>query len=196
MFEKWAETLAVKIKQFNPEETAPVDVLIFGLTIMLNLLFTISLIMIVGLVLGVPWLMAQITISFTLLRILTGGAHLDRSLACSLTSMSFIILIALLPNTKVLVSLYFLLSFLLLLRYAPYYEEHQLVHSKQWEQKKKVIASLWVFTAMVLFHLFDQHGFILGALLQTFLLTPVGINLTHNLNTITSKGGVQREENS
>lgn len=137
MFEKWAVALADQIKKINPEETEPHDVLVFGFTILFNLLFTFLLLLIVGWIIGVPLLTVEVTLSFMILRILTGGAHLDRSIACSITSSLLVLTFVWLPVSPILLFCYFVVSLLLIARFAPYYEPHQIKHSKQWEQKKE-----------------------------------------------------------
>lgn len=196
MFEKWAMFAAEQIKAANPEETAPMDVLVFGLTIMFNIIFTVTIIMGIGWLLGVPSLLAQITISFMLARILTGGAHLDRSLACSLTSISLIILASLLPVTPFLIYAYVCLSLILLLRFAPYYEADQLRHSQAWENKKKATAILWVLFTLAAYRFLGMEGLVLGVFLQALLLTPAGIAVTHKLNNLIVQGGERSEKNS
>ncbi|MDQ0340091.1 accessory gene regulator B [Caldalkalibacillus uzonensis] len=196
MFEKWAVTAADYIKKANPEETEPHDVLVFGFTILFNVLFTLFLLFCIGWLLEVPFLVLQVALSFMIVRILTGGAHLDHSLACSLASILYILVSLLLPINDLLMNSYFAATILLLLRYAPYYEPHQLKHSQQWERKKKLLAIIWVIISIVLYHFFLQPGLLFGALLQALSLTPAGINLTHMLNTMLAKGGENHEKNS
>jgi len=196
MIEQWAISTATKIRSLNPEETAPQDVLVFGLTILLNLFFTCTLILLTSLFLGKTMLAIQVTLSFMVLRILTGGAHLDRSLACSLNSLCLILVFLYIPVSSTLMILYAIVSLVLMLRYAPYYEAHQLRHSEQWETKKKRAALGWVLLAVVLYYVGQAPGFLLGSLLQAVLLTPLGISCTHKLNTLTNKGGESVEEGS
>ncbi len=197
MFEEWAIIVANQLKKINPEETEPHDVLVFGFTIFFNLLFTSLLIILLGWLLGVLLLAIQVMVSFILLRILTGGAHLDQSLACSLTSLSLIGAFVWLPSSPLFVFSYFAISIVLVLIYAPYYETHQVQHSKAWEQKKKRIAILWVMITLLIYQLFAQSGFVFGALLQALLLTPAGVTVIHKLNTIlTYIGGGKHEKNS
>ncbi|MBP3040541.1 accessory gene regulator B family protein [Bacillaceae bacterium Marseille-Q3522] len=182
MFEKWAVSFATLIKKMNPEETEPIDVLVFGFTIVFNLLFTFTAIFIIAWFLGVPWTAMQVAVSFMLLRILTGGAHLDRSLACSLISTTLIILCVFLPVSTLSITIYFVITLLLLIRFAPYYEVHQLQHSLQWEQKKKRLALLCSVFALLLYVIFSLPGFVFGGMLQALLLTPPGIHFMHRLN--------------
>ncbi|KRG12111.1 hypothetical protein ACA30_20375 [Virgibacillus soli] len=199
MFEKWVIGLANQIKKANPEETAPHDVLVFGFTLIFNLLFTILLIAMAGWVLNAFFLILQVGLSFMILRILTGGAHLNQSVACSLASLLLLIAIILLPINKVYLSFYWLLSLLLILKYAPYYEEHQLKHSAQWEAKKKGLAIVWIVVSLVIYLTLGQTGFIFGGLLQAILLTPIGIKSIHALDQIINrcfKGGDESEKAS
>lgn len=196
MFEKWAVALADQIKKINPEETEPHDVLVFGFTILLNLLFTFLLLLIAGWLIGAPLLTVEVTLSFMILRILTGGAHLDRSIACSITTMILVLTFVWLPVSPVLLFCYFVVSLILIVRFAPYYEPHQVKHSEQWEQKKKRTAILWVILAFIIYYFFSIPGFVFGAVLQALLLTPVGIRFTHKLNDLAIKGGEYYEKSS
>ncbi|MBE3571183.1 MAG: accessory gene regulator B family protein [Bacillales bacterium] len=196
MFEKWAVALADQIKKINPEETEPHDVLVFGFTILFNLLFTFLLLLIVGWIIGVPLLTVEVALSFMILRILTGGAHLDRSIACSITSSILVLAFVWLPVSPILLFCYFVVSLLLIARFAPYYEPHQIKHSKQWEQKKKRASILWVIFTFIIYYIFSSPGFVFGALLQALLLTPAGIKFIHKLNNFTMKGGEYYEKSS
>ena len=184
MFEKWAILAADKMKKVNPEETAPHDVLVFGFTILFNLFFTFLILLIASFLLNITLLALQIFFSFMILRILTGGAHFDESLLCSLSSIIFILLIAFIPVHSPLIHIYFITTVVLIIFFAPYYERDQVVHSKQWEQKKKPVALLWVTLCYLFYHLSGASGFLIGALLQAFLLTPVSIRVTHKLNKL------------
>ncbi|MET3505407.1 accessory gene regulator ArgB-like protein [Halalkalibacter oceani] len=194
MIEKWAIIAANKIKQMNPEETAPHDVLVFGFTIFINLFITFSLIIVAGFLLGKPLLSLQIAVGFMTLRILTGGAHLDRSLACSINSLCLVVLFLWLPITNGLILVYAAIALLLIVRFAPYYEPHQMKHSAEWEAKKKKAAIGCVGLSLILFFTLQTPGFVTGALLQALLLTPFGISATHKLNTFTNKGGEYLEK--
>ncbi|WP_100405820.1 accessory gene regulator ArgB-like protein [Bacillus solitudinis] len=196
MFERWALVFADFIKKANPDETEPHDVLVFGFTILFNLLFTFTLIIMSGWLLDIPFLTLQVAFSFMLLRILTGGAHLEHSLACSLTSFSLLFVFVWLPVSNILITIYITIILINLLCFAPYYETHQVKHSAKWERKKKLVALLWVLISLVIYFLYDQTGLVIGALLQALLLTPAGIKLTHKLNTFSSKGGEIHEKNS
>ncbi|MCM3716159.1 accessory gene regulator B family protein [Alkalihalobacillus oceani] len=189
MIEHWATLAASKIKNMNPEETAPHDVLVFGFTILINLFITFSLILLAGFLFGKTWLAFQVALSFMVIRILTGGAHLDRSLACSINSLCLVVLFLWLPITNALILVYAAVAFLLIIRFAPYYEPHQMKHSAEWEAKKKKAALACIVLFPVLFFTLQTPGFVTGALLQALLLTPFGISATHKLNTFTNKGG-------
>lgn len=194
MIENMAVAAANKIKKINPDETAPHDVLVFGLTILINLMITFFLIAITGFILGKLALAMQVTLSFIIVRILTGGAHLDRSFACSINSLCLVIAILWIPISTELVLAYMIITILFLLRFAPYYEPHQMKHSEQWERKKKSLALIWVFISLTLYILFDIPGFLIGSFLQAILLTPFAIKFTHKLNSIISKGGENDEK--
>lgn len=195
MFEKWAIAFATKIKEANPEETEPLDVLVFGFTIMFNLLFTFCLIMLTGWMIGMPLVVLQVFLSFMLIRILTGGNHLDQSLACSIMSFLLVFIFIWLPVSPILIAIYFIISLFCIIRYAPYYEADQVKHSKEWEQKKKRTAIIWIFVSLSIYLLFSQPGFLFGVLLQALLLTPAGLAITGKINMFITKGGEKDEKN-
>ncbi|WP_088104341.1 accessory gene regulator ArgB-like protein [Halalkalibacter urbisdiaboli] len=194
MIEQFATKAAHKIKNMNPEETAPLDVLIFGFTILLNLVVTLSLILVTSLLLGKMLLAVQITLAFMVLRILTGGAHLDQSFACSLNSVCLVIAFLWLPVSQPFMLGYAALTLLFIISYAPYYEPHQMKHSAKWERKKKRVALVFVVASVGLYYGLAFPGFLIGCFLQALLLTPVGISFTHRLNQLTTKGGELHEE--
>ncbi|WP_183040992.1 accessory gene regulator B family protein [Salipaludibacillus neizhouensis] len=196
MFERWAILFADLIKRINPDETDSVEVLVFGFTIIFNLLFTFLLLFITGFLLDHLFILLQVAVSFMVLRMLTGGAHLDHSLACSLTSILIILAFSFFPISSILIYTYLIIIVLLVIIYAPYYEPHQVTHSKEWEFKKKQLAYLWLALSLLFFHFFHQPGLILGALLQSLLLTPYGINFISKINILTLKGGDNHEKNS
>lgn len=196
MVEKLAVKTAKKIKQANPEETEPLDVLIFGFTIFYNLLLTWLLILTLGLAAGAFWLAAQIALSFMVLRILTGGAHLDQSFACTSATALLVFSFVFFPESPVFIYTALAVGLVCIVFYAPYYEPHQLVHSQKWERKKKYAAVLWVMISLLIYMLTGMPGFIKGVLLQALMLTPPGIYFTHALNSFTRKGGENHEKNS
>ncbi len=197
MFEFLASTTATKLKQINPDETAPHDVLVFGFTIFFNLLFTFLCLIVFGVLLGVFGTVIQVGFAFMLVRILTGGAHLDASLPCSLMSTTFILLFTYMPTNSFFIYGAFILTLIALFRYAPYYEDHQVKHSDEWERKKKRAAFGAVIIYMLAFMLFHHAAFIHGAFLQALLLTPAGIMFTHKLNVLLSiKGGDSHEKSN
>ncbi|MBU8908749.1 accessory gene regulator ArgB-like protein [Desertibacillus haloalkaliphilus] len=188
MFERWAMACADHIKKSNPDETEPHDILVFGFTIVINLLFTFLLALVLGALLGVLALTLQVILSFMLLRVLTGGAHLESSLACSIASLFLISAFVWLPVSPWLMYVYFISTIILIVLYAPYYEPHQVQHSTEWERKKKYAAIGSVCMGMLIYLLFGQPGFVFGSLLQALLLTPASITLTYKLNTLINNG--------
>ncbi|MED3646667.1 accessory gene regulator B family protein [Halalkalibacterium halodurans] len=197
MLERLALTLAHQVKALNAEETESVEVLTFGFTIILHYLFTLLLVLAVGLLHGEIWLFLQIALSFTFMRVLTGGAHLDHSIGCTLLSVLFITAISWVPfaNNYAWI-LYGISGGLLIWKYAPYYEAHQVVHTEHWERRKKRIAYILIVLFIILAMFMSAQGLVLGVLLQGGLLTPIGLKVTRQLNRFILKGGETNEENS
>lgn len=86
MIERISESLAIRIKQANPEETASVEVMKFALVSLLNNTATFVLILLFGAVTGY-FLQSCITIAaFMALRIFAGGQHFKSSTLCIVVS--------------------------------------------------------------------------------------------------------------
>ncbi|WP_445488830.1 accessory gene regulator B family protein [Niallia sp. 03133] len=194
MVERYAVVLAGKIKKWNPEDTASQDVLVFGFTIVLNLFITMLLLIAAGFVVGKPFTILVLGISFMIMRILTGGPHLTHAIACSLCSTLLMVFGTLLPTNNFLLIIYTVAAFYLFARYAPYYEKDQVIHSKSWEQKKKNLALSFLFIFSLLAIIFHFHFFLIGALLQGITIIPLSIKGIHRLNDVL-KGGGKFEEN-
>ncbi len=196
MIENLAIRTANLVKNMNPDETESHDILVFGFTLFYNLFITISLIFLVSIPLGKLSLALQVTIAFMLVRILTGGAHFDRSFVCTLSSLIFIIVALYLPSSPIFIYSVSITSFILIILFSPYYESHQLKHSKQWERKKKVTALLLIIIATLIYSIFGVHGFLTGVFLQSLLITPISVFLFHKLNDFICKGGGKVETTS
>ncbi|OUM93855.1 MAG: post-translational modification of quorum-sensing peptide protein [Thermobacillus sp. ZCTH02-B1] len=84
MVESWAEKLAIKIKQANPEQTASVPVMKFALIIVINFTVPVIAAMAFGISTG-KGAETLTAVSYLLcLRMLSGGYHFERPLPCML----------------------------------------------------------------------------------------------------------------
>jgi len=193
--ERYANILANKIKQMNPEETAPKDVLIFGFTIIINLLITLIVLLVFSFLFGKVLEIFIIAFSFMIMRMLTGGPHLNHPLACSICSTLLILAGSYLPTGNTAIFIYALSSVFLYIRYSPYYEKGQVVHAKEWEQKKKTIALLFLFLSFLCSIIFHINYFLIGSFLQAVTLYPLMVGSIHKINLL-FKGGDLNEERS
>ncbi|MBB6633765.1 accessory gene regulator B family protein [Cohnella thailandensis] len=87
MIEKLALSIATSIKKVDEDQTPSIEVMKFSLITILHTLFTMVIIIIVGLVLGKPWVTLYGLLYFMLLRFFSGGYHLHSSLWCSVLSV-------------------------------------------------------------------------------------------------------------
>ncbi|PKG21727.1 accessory gene regulator B family protein [Niallia nealsonii] len=195
MVERYAVILADKIKKINPEETASKDILIFGFTIMLNILITLVFLLFFSLLVGKTMEMFMIALSFMIMRMLTGGPHLHHALACSICSTILILIGAYLPDGATAIFIYALSSLFLYIRYLPYYEKGQVVHSKEWEQKKKRIAFFFLFLSFLCSITLQLNAFLIGAFLQGVTSLPFMIQSIYKINGL-FKGGEIHEKSS
>ncbi|QKS70592.1 accessory gene regulator B family protein [Paenalkalicoccus suaedae] len=179
MVYRLAHAIAIRVKDANPDDTEPIDVLTFGFILMLNLLVTWGLLIGFAIALQEIILIMATGVSFMIIRIFTGGAHFSTAIACTLVSVGFIVGVSFLPAAPII---YTILAFVCVLSYAPYYEEDQVVHSQAWERKKKLVGVLWIIIASSVALLFDFHALVHGVFLQGVLLTPIGTRLILTLN--------------
>lgn len=195
MVERYAIVLADKIKQMNPEETAPKDILVFGFTIVMNLVITLVFLLFFSLLVGKTMEMFMIALSFMIMRMLTGGPHLNQALACSICSTIIILIGAYLPDGTRVMFIYAAYSVFLYIKYLPYYEKNQVVHTKEWEQKKKRIALFFLFLSFLCSIIFQMQFFLIGALLQGVTSLPFMIKSIYKINGL-FRGGEINEKSS
>ena len=86
MINRLSETIAIKIKNANPEETASVAVMTFALVSILQHIITISLILLIGAATGHFIDACIVNVSFIVLRLFSGGFHFRSSALCILVS--------------------------------------------------------------------------------------------------------------
>ncbi|WP_248562246.1 accessory gene regulator B family protein [Niallia sp. NCCP-28] len=187
--ERYAIILADKIKRINPEETAPKDILVFGFTIIINLLITLVFLLFFSLLVGKTMEMFMIALSFMIMRMLTGGPHLHHALACSICSTILILIGTYLPDGTTAIFIYALSSLFLYIRYLPYYEKDQVVHSKEWEKKKKRFALLFLFLSFIFSVIFQNNIFLIGAFLQGVTSLPFMIQSIYKINSLLRVNG-------
>ncbi|MGP7817066.1 accessory gene regulator B family protein [Niallia sp. 01092] len=193
MIERYAVVFADKIKKSNPDETAPHDVLVFGFIIVFNIIMTTLLLTAVGFIIGKPFYILAIAFAFMSMRLLTGGPHLNHAFACSLGSTLFMVIGSFLSVHIISVIFYAVCAFYLYIRYAPFYEQDQVVHAISWEKKKKNFALCILFMSSLLAVFFDYPAFLIGAYLQSITIIPFMIKGIHRMNDVL-KGGDKFEE--
>lgn len=91
MVEALAARLANSIKSANPENTASVPVLKYGLIILINFLTTFFLTLVIGIFLGKVQEVLLGLLVFMALRAVSGGYHFQSSMMCTLATIATVV---------------------------------------------------------------------------------------------------------
>ena len=147
----------------------------YGFQIIIGGINKFILLIISGLLLNIFPQLLLITISFSSLRIWTGGLHLDSYTKCTYVSLLSFTLTALLSKyiyiNQFISMLIFLFVYLLILIYAPI--EHK---NKPIKENKKIrfkIIALFVLTILVIINMFTYNIIISNSIIYGILLTGV-----------------------
>ncbi|QDX94709.1 accessory regulator AgrB [Brevibacillus laterosporus] len=119
MVERVASTIAHIIKKATPEESASEEVLAYSLAIQLNGIAIIVSSLIIGVITGKAIDTLIALVSFSLLRLVSGGWHAKTMTLCYWVSTTIISLIPHLQIDKSLLLYFNLITFLLVAIYAP-----------------------------------------------------------------------------
>ena len=98
MISRLSESLAIRIKQANPDETASVEVLKFAITGLLNNSITTFCILLIGALTNHFWDICIVTIAYMLLRWFAGSYHFKSAKLCFIVSVVTISPIPILAN--------------------------------------------------------------------------------------------------
>jgi accessory gene regulator B len=119
MIEALSERLATKIKQANPEQTASIPVMKFGLTIIFNFLIPIVISLILGAIFGKLLETAFAAFLFSTLRMLSGGYHFTSPIPCMIAMIAIATIPPYLTLTPFWISAFTVCSLALVARLAP-----------------------------------------------------------------------------
>ncbi|MDT9725411.1 accessory regulator AgrB [Xylanibacillus composti] len=144
MIENLSLFLAIKLKKINPEETASVEVMKFGLAVLLNGSFILIISLLIGLGTGQFVGTLHVLAALALLRSVSGGYHLPTSEWCILISTAIITIIPHLPINSQWCILLTSSSLVLVLLFAPSKIENQTRIPRKYFPLLKVIATLMV----------------------------------------------------
>lgn len=139
-----ANRIAQTIKKINPEETASVEVMKFGLAVLLNGSFILILSLLIGIGTGQFVGTLQVLTALALLRSVSGGYHLPTSEWCIVASTAVITIIPHLPINSQWCILLTVSSLVLVLLFAPSKIENQTRIPRKYFPLLKVIAALMV----------------------------------------------------
>ncbi len=144
MIYKLSESLAIKLKKINPEETASVDVMKFGLAVLLNGSFILILSILIGIGTGQFVGTLHVLAALALLRSVSGGYHLPTSEWCVVVSTAIVTIIPHLPINTQWCILLTSSSLVLVLLFAPSKIENQTRIPSKYFPLLKVIATIMV----------------------------------------------------
>lgn len=119
MFETLALKIAHSLKKVEPEKTASVEVMKFALEAILNTIFTVLLISVVGLATGKFFETIIGFVAFALLRFFSGGMHLKSAMQCSILSTIMITIAPHIPINTMWSQIIGIISVLLMIAFAP-----------------------------------------------------------------------------
>lgn len=144
MVEALAIRLANAIKRANPENTASIQVLKYGLIIVINFLTTVLTALLIGALLGRVDEVLIALAAFMILRAFSGGYHFKSSILCSLVT-TIIVVIASMTTLPLMFSMVLnAVSGLLVLLFAPSRIERQSNIPRQFYPFLKMISLLIV----------------------------------------------------
>ncbi|MFT9849904.1 accessory gene regulator ArgB-like protein [Aneurinibacillus sp. REN35] len=182
--EKLAERIAIYIKEHTDNHPASVAVLKFGIQGFLSVFITTVVLLVVSVMLGQVYEVFILAISFGVLRMMIGGAHVKTGWGCTLSSTVMLVglsYILISPQTS-----YALLvcSLLIVIKFPFYLEPHQSRKSLQYAHIFKVGTFIWIgfgFLSTYLEMSFSS-AFSIGIFAQAFTITPIGVKAIHQLN--------------
>ncbi|MEG6521770.1 accessory gene regulator ArgB-like protein [Desulfotomaculum sp. 1211_IL3151] len=192
---KISTVLAINISK-EAKDQRPVEVIAYGLEIILNLGTQLAVLSILSYLLGIfPTVMISVIVA-VIFRTFSGGTHLSSFSSCTMVSLISFISIGYMAakiaiNTEVLMALY-LINFLLLAKWAPYSPKRKYSKNKRRAIKQICIALLLV-AFCTSFYLPIQEPYIialaLGLTWQTISITPWGVNLIAKADNLLKERG-------
>src|SRR5690606_13249125 len=144
MIDTFASKLAKTIKDADPENTASIAVLKYGLIIVINLLSTICLSVLIGLVLGKLEEVLLALLAFSVLRAVSGGLHLKSAVLCTIVSVLVVTITPLIHVSSNMIITINIINCLLVLIFAPSKIEDQSNIPEKWYPALKVISLIVV----------------------------------------------------
>ncbi|MGF7050772.1 accessory gene regulator B [Paenibacillus sp. DS2015] len=144
MIESLALKIAIGIKQSAPNHPSSVDVLKYGLALLLNIVFIITGSLMISMVTGKVTHVVAILISFAVLRQLTGGIHLKSGMSCMICSITLFTVVSFANFDGYYVELLTGASLLLILLFAPSGMNEQSAIPERYYPLLKLIALILV----------------------------------------------------
>ncbi|QGQ94968.1 hypothetical protein EHS13_08775 [Paenibacillus psychroresistens] len=146
MIENISLRLATIIKNANEENTASIDVMKYGLLILINGIIISVLSILLGFLFGKPTETLITMISFVMLRMVSGGYHFKTANQCIIISIILMITLPFIPINDKIEGVLIIVSFVIVLIKAPSSIEKQSRIPKQYYPLLKLIAALLIVT--------------------------------------------------
>lgn len=119
MVEKLAEKLSQSIKRLAPEETASIEVMKYGITVLINSASVILLSLSIGVLTGKFQDALVALISYAVLRCFAGGFHFQSAIACIMFSTALFSIIPHIPISHFSTLILTLLALIIISIFAP-----------------------------------------------------------------------------
>jgi accessory gene regulator B len=182
--EKIAEKMALYIKKNAGPHPTSLAVLKFGIQGFLNFLVTTILLLVFSCILGQDYEVFILAVSFGVLRMLIGGAHLKTGLGCAIGSTFMLVTLSYISLSKEVAYLLLTCSILIVLIFPFYLEPHQSTKALQYKKVFKMFALLWISFGFIgtYFMAGFPSAFALGLFSQAITITPLGVKTIHKIN--------------
>lgn len=119
LFEAFAEKVAIAMKKVVPERTSSVEIMKYGLLVLMNGLSVIILSLCIATMMGILKESIYTMLSITILRLFAGGFHFKSSTACILFSTLLIVALPTIPISHTWTVYLTLFSVIILWIFAP-----------------------------------------------------------------------------
>lgn len=186
--EQMVKQWAYQIKKQVPDHPASAEVIAYGLTNIINVTTSVTLLIILGVLLNILNEMLALILSFFVLRFFTGGVHMSNPLTCWAVTVVAFILAAYVPYSPYVSYVLLTISSLILWKYSYYLEPYQSKRALRYKNVYLILAFLWIGLGYVVtyFQILDRFSY--GVFLQLSMITPIGVRTFRKIDHF-FKGG-------
>lgn len=193
---KYAYALASKLVS-GSDNNQPLDIITYGLEILINVIVQLSFLSIVGYLFGILPMVLSAVIPTIIFRYFSGGSHLSSFTSCTIVSTlifcSIGFVASLIKLDSKLIVLIFLLIMFITYKYAPNSPNRNF--NRKRIQTLKLFSLLYLTIVIIIILSFQINrnlinAVVLGVLWQSFVLTPIGLKIISIFDIILEhKGG-------